>query len=1087
MAPQFLFSLFIMLLLPHLTKSDDGLPAFTFNLLDYKDEFRAGDTATIHVTILGNYIIGAYKHPFNPNISVNDKMGNTSYITAVSSIFNPDLNNWRILFMPIMVGLFNVLITDENFNVFDASMHYYVTPGPIYSPGGIVSWMGQLNNFVAGMKATLLILPKDAFGNNVTSLSEGRNIDGFEVYATYANGSNVILQDVSNQGWNGFGYLCIQFTLTTAGSFLAHVKQKNETLIGSPLPFTVDPDALDVGNCLPEWSTETESFQLFSTMETFINQRDKFGNLVPGLCAFDFDVMEKGTNLSLPIGDLQYDEVLPGIQSFSFKLVEPGDFILMISDKDKKNQILNMPYEFNVYIGYVDGLASIVNGSGLNNSVAGEVSKFSILLRDAYQYPSPLELQRLQVHITLPSLSLRLYPQISPMDSVDGTRPTGILDYGPFDPTGIASVPSVYPYNNSARNWKTMSSAFDVLYVPEKSGVYEIRVFCGNIPLNDGIPYIKAVSAGKVNSSISRIVNFAPKVSRLIVNDIVVQLMDSFSNPVLLQASNLFLQIASINRSSFTVFLFVDNKDGTYTGSYLLMEVGIYEMCVTFDVTHLLPCPFGVNAYIRDYFPIAYNDTVSVWEDESIAFNAVGNDFYAGGNATVIEYQKAGHGSVLQYGNLFRYTPYKGFYGNDSFLYTISDVNGNIASGFVNVYVLCIPPQFVSFPSELQANEDILGPKFGGFPGFEITYSATLENISVMLSAQHGTVFLSPLPMQLWDPMWSELSVSKMEGRAEDLHLVGRLEVINFALQSLQYIGRDENFSGTDSIRVSTINKNGRNNLDVPVSVKPINDPPFINVPEFIILKNETEDKGILIFDRQLDKFNFSIGDPDHLHFPAEVAGNESLFRVMFSLEVSSGFFSTKLPAELISTTELKLKNSKQWQPLQTFVEISGHFTVKAKGIRFRGTINDCNNVLQQLLYYGDEHGGVLRVNVNDMGWYGCYPDCAEMMSVPLISEATVNLITRMPVTPMVDHSVESVIVLELIVLSSLTMILLFFTCKCVIVLIHEKKKRQVQSHNIQLYKLQSSHEQTSSTDSSENVIPSPVKGSGEPSNLSNP
>ena len=86
-------------------------------------------------------------------------------------------------------------------------------------------------------------------------------------------------------------------------------------------------------------------------METFIKQRDKYGNLVPGLCAFDFDVMEKGTNLSLPISDLRYEEVLPGIQSFSFKLIEPGDFILMISDKDNKNQILNMPYEFNVYIG----------------------------------------------------------------------------------------------------------------------------------------------------------------------------------------------------------------------------------------------------------------------------------------------------------------------------------------------------------------------------------------------------------------------------------------------------------------------------------------------------------------------------------------------------------------------------------------------------------------------------------------------------------------------------------------------------------------------------------------------------------------
>lgn len=72
----------------------------------------------------------------------------------------------------------------------------------------------------------------------------------------------------------------------------------------------------------------------------------------------------------------------------------------------------------------------------------------------------------------------------------------------------------------------------------------------------------------------------------------------------------------------------------------------------------------------------------------------------------------------------------------------------------------------------------------------------------------------------------------------------------------------------------------------------------------------------------------------------------------MFSIEVSSGFLSTKLPANLISSTELKLKTSYQWQPLQTFVTISEHFMVKAKGVRFRGTLEDCNSVLEQLLYH---------------------------------------------------------------------------------------------------------------------------------------
>jgi hypothetical protein len=76
---------------------------------------------------------------------------------------------------------------------------------------------------------------------------------------------------------------------------------------------------------------------------------------------------------------------------------------------------------------------------------------------------------------------------------------------------------------------------------------------------------------------------------------------------------------------------------------------------------------------------------------------------------------------------------------------------------------------------------------------------------------------------------------------------------------------RNENFSGNDTMRVSTRNKNGKNDLDVPVFVEPINDPPFIHVPEIIILKGHEDES--LIFDRERDNFEFYVGDPDLLNF----------------------------------------------------------------------------------------------------------------------------------------------------------------------------------------------------------------------------
>lgn len=74
-----------------------------------------------------------------------------------------------------------------------------------------------------------------------------------------------------------------------------------------------------------------------------------------------------------------------------------------------------------------------------------------------------------------------------------------------------------------------------------------------------------------------------------------------------------------------------------------------------------------------------------------------------------------------------------------------------------------------------------------GFSGFMIRYSDMMENISVNLSAQSGTVYLSPMLMQFWEPIWNGLSVYKEDGGVNGLILQGSVEVINFALQSIQY------------------------------------------------------------------------------------------------------------------------------------------------------------------------------------------------------------------------------------------------------------------------------------------------------------
>lgn len=46
------------------------------------------------------------------------------------------------------------------------------------------------------------------------------------------------------------------------------------------------------------------------------------------------------------------------------------------------------------------------------------------------------------------------------------------------------------------------------------------------------------------------------------------------------------------------------------------------------------------DLFAGEYFPRAYIDTISVWEDESTAFDVLANDYFAGNNASVVEYSK---------------------------------------------------------------------------------------------------------------------------------------------------------------------------------------------------------------------------------------------------------------------------------------------------------------------------------------------------------------------------------------------------------------------------------------------------------------
>ncbi|KAF6176767.1 hypothetical protein GIB67_031578 [Kingdonia uniflora] len=494
------------------------LPAFAFSWLSDNNTFAAGDIATIKIKVLGGSFDSKKKlvvdgHQLNLTIVVNEKTGNSSIVSAVLNDVDGDSNDWGISFVPILMGVFNVYVYDDRFGVYDSSLHFQVLPGRLYPSVCVASWRGLVNEFVAGARASILVLPKDAFGNNISSTSEEPSLYKFMVSAIQENGSAMDVLNLTYTGWTGFGYVGIEFVASTIGNFLLHIEGGNQTLNSSPLPFKVKPGQLDVTKCLGTWSQGTNAFQIFSKLEIFIDQKDRLGNLVPGFYAFDTRVVEKWTNLSIPVANLYFKEVVPGIQLLSFSVLEPGKFVLTIFDMEQNQSISNMPYDYTVFVGYCDGLNSVVNGSGLSGSIAGRMSKFSVYLQDLYHNPSPVEAEQLRVQILRTIDSYSVWPIISPIQIDDGKivnataysllsvtlfgpDPTGDHIYGTSLSMGSSLAPSVDSRNSSGTNLKVQASDYDVTYTPERSGIYEIQIFCGNILLNGGHPYTMEVKPG---------------------------------------------------------------------------------------------------------------------------------------------------------------------------------------------------------------------------------------------------------------------------------------------------------------------------------------------------------------------------------------------------------------------------------------------------------------------------------------------------------------------------------------------------------------------------------------------------------------
>ena len=98
-----------------------------------------------------------------------------------------------------------------------------------------------------------------------------------------------------------------------------------------------------------------------------------------------------------------------------------------------------------------------------------------------------------------------------------------------------------------------------------------------------------------------------------------------------------------------------------------------------------------INVSATNASPVASSDLATLTENSSSnSINVLSNDTDSDGNTiTIISVTQGAHGSVaiINSGAALSYTPNSGFFGADSFSYTISDGNGGTATSIVSVNI----------------------------------------------------------------------------------------------------------------------------------------------------------------------------------------------------------------------------------------------------------------------------------------------------------------------------------------------------------------------------------------------------------------
>ncbi|MCO5549394.1 hypothetical protein L7F22_002865 [Adiantum nelumboides] len=381
------------------TAAEVSIPNCVAEWNDGTNIFKAGSTAVLKILEMdafGNnisYATGVFNHSSYYITEVIDASSNEQAVTELSQVTKPSVGYHYISLIPKVSGHFLLYVGSGRRSLLASPFSIEVTAGPLYLHNSFAFWERNVSELRAGAMASLCLWTKDRF-NNIINASSNQNMrDYFLLQVTYSSSPmKEVMQDlhISINPDKVRGCWLIELWPRLLGEFFLQVGTEDGSISNSPLAFTVDSGLLSLRHSSGGWEDDINEFQPPGMARFYLILKDSAGNILNETYADVYNIsieVYDSFNASLTIPDMRID-YLQNMSQYviSFSLNHFGQFILAIGKG--ADYLAGSPFQFYYVAGDVDPSKTNISGKGLDNSTAGDISEFTVQLRDSHGNPT---------------------------------------------------------------------------------------------------------------------------------------------------------------------------------------------------------------------------------------------------------------------------------------------------------------------------------------------------------------------------------------------------------------------------------------------------------------------------------------------------------------------------------------------------------------------------------------------------------------------------------------------------------------------------------------------------------------------------